>query len=105
MVRVPMIGCRWPPEPSTKLAEVRDLDLDLERHLLVVVDARLDVDRMPTSWYWNEVIGTMLPPTVLEVLKVVSGIGTWSPITRLRLLALGDAQLRLGQELGVAVLS
>ena len=39
--------------------------------------------RMPTSWYWNEVMGTMLPPTVFEVLKVVSGIGTRSPITRL----------------------
>ena len=59
---------------------------------------------MPTSWYWNEVIGTMLPPTVFEVLKVVTGIGTLSPITRLRLLALGDAQLRLGEELGVGVL-
>ena len=37
---------------------------------------------MPTSWYWNEVTGTMLPPTVLAVLKVVVGIGTRSPIVR-----------------------
>jgi hypothetical protein len=40
--------------------------------------------RMPTSWYWNEVIGTMPPaPPTFWVLKVVSGIGTRSPIVRL----------------------
>ncbi len=37
---------------------------------------------MPTSWYWNEVIGTMLPPTVCAELKVVTGIGTRSPMVR-----------------------
>ncbi len=36
---------------------------------------------MPTSWYWNEVIGTMVPPpTVFEVLNEVTGIGTRSPM-------------------------
>ncbi|GBC80718.1 hypothetical protein HRbin09_01963 [bacterium HR09] len=38
---------------------------------------------MPTSWYWKAVMGTMLPPTVCEVLKVVVGMGTRSPITTL----------------------
>ena len=36
---------------------------------------------MPTSWYWNDVTGTMFPPIVVPVLKVVVGIGTRSPMT------------------------
>ena len=36
---------------------------------------------MPTSWYWKDVTGTMLPPTVVPVLKVVTGIGVRSPMT------------------------
>ena len=38
---------------------------------------------MPISLYWKEVMGTTLPPMVFEVLKLVTGIGTWSPISRL----------------------
>ena len=47
-----------------------------------MVHPRLDLDPMPTSWYWNEVIGTMLPPIVPAVLNVVTGTGTLSPMWR-----------------------
>ena len=83
IMRVPMIGCDSPLVPET-------LPLRFDTSILSLsVTSWLWWTRgsisilMPTSWYWKEVIGTM-PPEVPAfcVLKVVSGIGTRSPITR-----------------------
>ena len=81
MVRVPMRGCCCPPEPWMK-----PLMLDTSTRILSVISwlwcTRGSISMvMPTSWYWNEVTGMMFDPTVLAVLKLVTGIGTRSPIT------------------------
>ena len=59
---------------------------------------------MPTSWYWNDVIGTT-PVRADGLLRVDRRDGDRDAVAddELRLLALGDAQLRLGEELGVRV--
>ena len=78
------MGWLWPPEPWT--LPVR---FDTSTLIFSVISwlwwTRGSMSmRMPTSWYWKEVMGTMPPaPPTFWVLKVVRGIGTRSPITRL----------------------
>ncbi len=83
IMRVPMIGCDSPLEPWTL-----PLTSDTSIFSLSVTSwlwwTRGSISiLMPTSWYWNEVIG-MMPPELpaFWVLNVVNGIGRRSPITR-----------------------
>jgi hypothetical protein len=59
-----MIGCAWPAARADRRVsvDVRDLGHELERDLLVVVHARLDLDLDADVLYWNDVIGTTFEP-------------------------------------------
>ena len=82
MLRVPNVGIVWPLYvTSPVLSEASTLSFSVTSLLWWTRGSSSIL--MPTSLYWNAVIGTMLPPIVCEVLKVVVGIGSWLPITRL----------------------
>ena len=104
IVRVPMIGCFVPSLAVDVAGDLRDLDRELERDLLVVVDARLDVD-LDADVLVLERRDRDDARRADRLLRVDRRDGDRHAVAddELRLLALGDAELRLGEELGVRV--
>ena len=80
IVRVPMIG--WLPACVRDAAvRVGDLDVSLSVTSLLWCTRGSTSILMPTSWYWNDVTGTMFAADVRAGVEASSiGIGTLSPM-------------------------
>ena len=106
IVRVPMIGCDWPPaagDRAVRGCETSTVSLSVTSWLWWTRGSMSIL--MPTSWYWNEVIGhdAAAAADVLGVERRQRDRDAVADV-QLGLLPLGDAELRLGEELASVLL-